>query len=202
MKPNETFFKAKKRYVAVMLLCFLYGGFSLIFFLLQGYSFFWESELGDNNFSFDKVPSGLIDDNSFKEFNAVSDFKNGKDVKGFRQPRNPLGLFTSPMTLLSLLGGLISIFAGLTIWSLTREKEIKSIKQQLTDKLLLPDEKKVVDVLKKADYELTQAKLVKETGLSKVQVHRAIKKLELKGALEKHGYGLTNKIILKKEFFE
>jgi len=35
-----------------------------------------------------------------------------------------------------------------------------------------------------------------------VQVHRAIKRLEAKGVLEKHDYGLTNKIILKKEFVE
>ena len=81
------------------------------------------------------------------------------------------------------------------------EKEIKAVKQVTTAKLLLPDELAVVDTLKKFDFELTQSKLAKETGLNKVQIHRAIKRLESKGALEKHNYGLTNKIILKKEFF-
>ena len=66
----------------------------------------------------------------------------------------------------------------------------------------MPDEKKIIDVLKASSFESTQSKIVRETGLSKVQAHRAIKRLESKGVLEKHDYGLTNKIILKKELFE
>ncbi|MFH1586999.1 MAG: MarR family transcriptional regulator, partial [Candidatus Diapherotrites archaeon] len=66
----------------------------------------------------------------------------------------------------------------------------------------LPDEKALIETLKKFNYELTQSQLTKESGLTKVQVHRAVKKLEDKGVLEKHDYGLTNKIILKKELIE
>jgi len=56
--------------------------------------------------------------------------------------------------------------------------------------------------LRSSHYESTQSRLAKETGLGKVQVHRAIKRLEAKGLIEKHDYGLTNKILLKKELFE
>ncbi|MFH1224496.1 MAG: MarR family transcriptional regulator [Candidatus Diapherotrites archaeon] len=114
----------------------------------------------------------------------------------------PLALLLSPVSLYWLIGGLVSIFAGFAIWSLIREKEIKQIKLETANNLLLPDERKVIDALKGANYEMTQAKLAKETGLGKVQVHRAVKRLEAKGVLEKHGYGLTNKIILKREVFE
>ncbi|OQA30230.1 MAG: hypothetical protein BWY55_00933 [archaeon ADurb.Bin336] len=85
---------------------------------------------------------------------------------------------------------------------ITRKNEIKKIKQETTDYLLLPEEKKVIEILKKNDYSLPQNKITKETGLTKVQVHRVLKRLETKGLIEKYEYGLTNKIVLKKEFFD
>ncbi len=104
------------------------------------------------------------------------------------------------MTLLA--SGIISIIAGLTIWGLTRTKERQAIREDVAENLLLPDEKRVINALKKAGYELTQKRLSAESGLSRVQVHRVVKKLEAKGLLEKHDYGMTNKIVLKREFFE
>lgn len=175
MKPLETLKASKKKYFALMIACFIYGGFSLISFLFQIYSFFWLSS--STNGDLPKPGMGRI-------------------------MRDPLMFLNSPQNISYLIGGLIAILAGLAIWHLTRQKELKAVRQETTAKLLLPDEKRIIETLKTFDFELTQAKLTKETGLNKVQVHRAIKNLEAKGALEKHSYGLTNKIILKKEFFE
>jgi uncharacterized membrane protein len=196
MKPDETIFKVKRKYVAVMLLCFLYGGFSLLLFLSQLYAVFWRSEIAGGM----PFENGINDLNN--DLNRFPEGRPGSPEGLLRFPRDPLAILTSPNLLTYLVSGVVAILAGMTIWSLIREKEIKSIKQATASNMLLPDEKAVVETLKKFDYELTQSKLVKETHLSKVQVHRAIKRLESKGVLEKHGYGLTNKIILKKEFFE
>ncbi|GEM_PF-1493600 len=115
---------------------------------------------------------------------------------------DPMKEIVSPASLIFIVSGLISLLAGLTIWRFSRERDIQSIKQEAADYLLLPDEKKVISVLKHSGYESTQKKLSTESGLSRVQVHRVIKKLEAKGLLEKHDYGMTNKIILKKDLFE
>ena len=199
MKQAETVFKAKKRYLAIMLLCFLYGGFSIFFFLYNTYSIFWMSEIA--------APEGFG-----QQINDANRFVRaaGDENRFFRPERDglarlasdPMAMLSSPQTITYLIGGIIALLAGIAIWQLVREKEIKTAKQEIAKNLLLPDEKAVIEVLRKFDFELTQAKIAKETGLSKVQVHRAIRRLESRGMVEKHEYGLTNKIILKKEFFE
>ncbi|MCX6802339.1 MAG: MarR family transcriptional regulator [Candidatus Diapherotrites archaeon] len=199
MKPLETFLHSDKKYVAIMVLCFLYGGYSIISFALQSYTLIWRTEI--IGFPFE----GRFDDGSRKPFDAnqlrANDTNESSAAIG-QQPRDPLAGLLSPVSLSWLFGGLISILAGLSIWNLIRKREIKKIKQETANNLLLPDERKVIDALKKSDFEMAQAKLARETGLSKVQVHRAVKRLEAKGVLEKHSYGLTNKIILKKELFD
>jgi hypothetical protein len=197
MKPNETKSKLKRRYFAVMLICFLFSGFSIISLIMQGYASFWRTEflgfpLEERNL---RGPGFMTRDTNLPfDFNALG--------RGIASSPDTIAVLLSPTSLYWLAGAIISILAGIAIWSLTREKEIKQIRQETANNLLLPDEKKIIETLKKFDYELTQARLAKETGLGKVQVHRVIKRLEAKGILEKHDYGLTNKIILKKEFFE
>ena len=191
MKPNETIFKAKKKYIAVMVLCFLFAGFSLISFINHLYGIFWQTSVGD----FPRFPARMEDFNR----QPNNDANRGAEVM---QAQDPIVRLASPQALSYLIGGIIAILAGFAIWGLIREKEIKSIKQETANNLLLPDEKAVINYLKKCGFESTQSKLAKETGFNKVQVHRAIKRLESKGVLEKHEYGLTNKIILKKEIFE
>lgn len=196
MKPDETLFRLKKKYVAIMLLCFLYGGFSILLFLTQFYTAVWRSEIvGVGSFE-----SEIADLN--RDFNRFPDVRPAGFDGSLRVPRDPWAALTSPTILSYLASGIIAILAGIAIWNLIREKEIKSVKHATASNLLLPDERAVVKVLKESNYELTQSRLAKETGLSKVQVHRAIKRLEAKGVLEKHDYGLTNKIILRKELFE
>ncbi|MDD5148389.1 MAG: hypothetical protein PHH08_02900 [Candidatus ainarchaeum sp.] len=198
MKQNETDAGMKRRYFAVMVVCFLFGGFSFISFLMQIYTNFWRTEF----LGFPIGERAVVRGSDFlgRDSNFPLDF-NGP-ARGPVSSPDPLAALLSPMSLYLLAGAVVSIVAGIVIWNIMREKEIRLIRRETTDSLLLPDEKKVIDALKKADYELTQARLVKETGLGKVQVHRTIKRLESKGVLEKHDYGLTNKIILKKQFFE
>ncbi|MFH1234488.1 MAG: helix-turn-helix domain-containing protein [Candidatus Diapherotrites archaeon] len=202
MKPLETFLHSDGKYVAIMVFCFLYGGYSILSFALQAYTVVWRTEL----IGFPVEGQGFG--------RRVDDFNRPDDANRMRAQdsnfalatraasQEPLAGILSPIALSWLFGGLLSILAGLSIWNLIRKKEIKKIKQETANNLLLPDEKKVIDALKKSNFEMAQAKLAKETGMSKVQVHRAIKRLEAKGVLEKHSYGLTNKIILKKELFD
>ncbi|VVB75814.1 Uncharacterised protein [uncultured archaeon] len=200
MKSSDNIFGFKKRHFLVIILCFIYGGYGVVTFASQAYAAFWLPDAGvlarDANF---------IDAN-FNDANRLSNDANGFFLRGDRfEPRiirDPFALVTSPNEISHLIGGIISLLAGVTLWGIVREKEIKSIKQQTASNLLLPDEKKIIDVLKSSHYESTQSRLAKETGLGKVQVHRTIKRLEAKGIIEKHDYGLTNKILLKKELFE
>ena len=158
-----------------MLLAFAYGGFALIAFLAQVYLAFW---VGQN-----------------------------VEVPGWsgRRPGPPLtgmALVTAPHNVLLLAGGLISLFAGYSIWQLTRRNEVHKARHTVMNALLLPNEGRIIELLKASADGLTQSKLVAESGLSKVQVHRVVKKLESKGILSKHKYGLTNKLMLAKDYAE
>ena len=187
MKQIETIFKGNKKFTLLMFLCFIYGGFALILFFYQIYSSFWRAEVQPFNFFEGRT----------RDVNV-----GGLDVNRLRRAETPWLLIIAPNSLSLLFGGIIAIMAGWGMWKLIRDKEVKHITQHITTKLLLPDEQLIIKVLKESNDELTQAKIVKDTGLSKVQAHRAIKRLEARGAIEKHEYGLTNKIILKKEFLE
>jgi uncharacterized membrane protein len=77
------------------------------------------------------------------------------------------------------------------------KKNKKEMTHDITNNLLLPNEKKIYDLLKNAPNGITQSKLSLESGLSKVQIHRVIKKLDDKNLIDKRKYGSTNKISLK-----
>ncbi|MBI3035785.1 MarR family transcriptional regulator [Candidatus Woesearchaeota archaeon] len=62
----------------------------------------------------------------------------------------------------------------------------------------MPDEKIAIGELEKNNGALTQSELVRNTGLSKVKVHRIVKRLESLGIVKKYPYGVTNKIKLEK----
>lgn len=190
----DRFKESKKKYSILALLCILYAGFAMILFAGQIYTTVWIGEVNEP-----RIDQNNQSDMNFFDLNSRP--SNGPFPR-IREPMSPIAALTSPMALLLFLSGILSFFSGISIWFLVREKEIKAIKQQTATNLLLPEENKVINALRKANYELTQSKLVKETGLTKVQVHRVLKRLEAKGAIEKHGYGLTNKILLKKEIFE
>ena len=66
-------------------------------------------------------------------------------------------------------------------------------------KFLNPTEQKVMNVILDNRGEITQAKIVSQTGLQKVKVFRVIERLMAKGILSKEPHGKTNKITLSSE---
>ena len=66
-------------------------------------------------------------------------------------------------------------------------------------KFLNPTEQKVMNVILDNRGEITQAKIVSQTGLQKVKVFRVIERLMAKGILSKEPHGKTNKIRLSDE---
>lgn len=172
-----------KKYSIIMVLCFLVGGFSIILYMTQVYSVFLATE----NFSAPKADANLTHFN--RSLGEERFFSNGP----------PETRLESPFSIMLLFSGIILLAGGLSLWSLTREKEIGAVKERLTSMLLLPEERTIIGELKKSKGNMTQSQLVRNTGLSKVKTHRIINKLSAKGIVKKYPYGLTNKIVLEKE---
>jgi len=176
----------KRKFVAVMVLCFIFGGYFILSYISQVHLTYSRAQFFDN-----------ITKNA-----SITATGNGS----FRGPARPgeltLNRALSPESLIYLLGGIMFIIAGLSIWYLVREKEINAIKEEITDAFLLPEEKHILDELKKSGGEAMQRELVRKTGLSKVRVHRVLNKLEAKGIIKRHPYGLTKKIVLSKKIYK
>ena len=117
----------------------------------------------------------------------------------FQRTIDPVEALTSPVMLFALIGGVICLTNGLAIRQLTHDKEIKKARAELTELLLNPDEKHVINELQKAGGELTQKNLTDLTGYNRVKTHRIIQRLEAKKIVRKIPNGQTNKIILEKE---
>jgi uncharacterized membrane protein len=171
-----------RKYSAVMVLCFLFGGFALILYSAQMYSVL--------------VAPGAP--NMSGEFNNSIDFNRSLREGRFNFD-NPAIRLESPFAVIPILGGIVLLLGGISIWKLTREKEITSVKEKLTSLLLLPEERLVIEELKKSNGSIAQSQLVRNTGLSKVKAHRIVNRLSAKGIVKKYPYGLTNKIVLEKE---
>ena len=86
--------------------------------------------------------------------------------------------------------------------NLLRAKETKELKKEVIESMILPDEKIVIKELERSNGEMTQSDLVRRTNLSKVKVHRIVKRLESLGIVSKYPYGITNKIKLEKSLYE
>ncbi|MDD3159887.1 MAG: hypothetical protein PHQ98_02890 [Candidatus ainarchaeum sp.] len=171
------FLHTDKKYTAVIIICFLYAGFSLMLFVFMIYA----------EFSSAQAPRP-------EDINMDI---NQSNPPNFNRGFNPMKILLAPLSASLLIGGIVSLIAGISIWTLTRKKEKKQITHHVTNSLLLPDEKKIFDLLKNNPNGLTQSKLVIDSNLTKVKVHRIIKKFEDKKLVEKYKFGTTNKIILK-----
>ncbi|MBN2141720.1 hypothetical protein JW711_00165 [Candidatus Woesearchaeota archaeon] len=80
------------------------------------------------------------------------------------------------------------------------EEKRKAKEQTQLTRNLFEDEKKIIEVLFKADrQELWQKQLEVRTGIPKVRLSRKLRSLEAKGLIEKIPYGNTNHIRLRKE---
>ncbi len=158
-----------------MILCFVLGGFSIVLYLLQGYYAFWRVE----NFPA-RFPDNSTADRPFRNMNGSE--INRSFERGF-PPFSIEAFFTSPISFILLFNGIILLLGGVSIWRLTGEKEITSTKEKLTSLLLQPEERLIIDELKKSRGSMTQSQLVKNTGMSKVKTHRIVNRLATKGII-------------------
>ncbi len=127
--------------------------------------------------------------------NLSGNFTNTSERFGRINRQNP---FTAAVPL-QFGGGIVLIIAGMAIWYLTNEKEIKTAKDGVTNSLLLPEEKIILEELKKQGGQFTQKKLARETGLTKVKIHRVLNKLEEKNLIKRHPYGSTKMVVIEKK---
>lgn len=104
------------------------------------------------------------------------------------------------LSFLSFIGSLLTgILLSKTKTLAIQPKEKVVEKAHVPSDLLMPDEKTIVEALEDNGGSLTQSELRLETGMSKVKLHRYLKKLEAKNIVSKHAYGMTNKIKLEKK---
>ncbi len=171
----------KRKYLVVMFLCFIMGGFFLLNFATQMYDFWFRSVTSETfNMSL----------NNDRNFTPNTEFM--RDFRALQTRQFPS---TSPM---NLAGGVILIVAGLSIWYLIGEKETGLLRAEVENALLLPEEKIVMGELKKAGGELTQKELSNRTGIPKVKIHRTLTKLEKKSVIKRYPYGMTKKVVIEK----
>jgi hypothetical protein len=208
-----------RKYTFIMVLSFVYGGYLLTSYSITLYSVLMGEELagplrifvnegvpgvgegyrqanqsliGGNtiNVSSDQATDNVTENQGNNSFNSRHPFPRRAD---------PWEAVLSPFMTLYLIGGIICVTNGLAIRQLTHEKEVKKMRTELTELLLGPEEKLIVNELTKAGGELTQKNLTELTGYSRVKTHRVIQKLEEKKIVRKIPNGQTNKIILEKE---
>lgn len=180
MKP---IFDKKKLHHLIMVLCFIYGGISIVVFLSQLY---FLVKRGQFNPAFGQIAHNLT--------------SNNLTHLGFWAGRRTSMFY--PVIIISFLGSVISILAGLSLSDLLRKKERKELTKSVIDSMTTPEEKQVIRELESNNDELTQSELVKRTRLPKVKVHRIIKRLESLKVVSKYPYGVTNKIKLEKQTYE
>jgi len=134
---------------------------------------------------------------------SVDEFPNSSaNVTLFRQQEFRPRSVTEPLMLTTLFTSIISILGGVSLIMLLRSKDAKELKTEIVDTMVVPDEKTVIIELEKHSGQLTQAEIVRNTGLTKVKIHRIVKRLEALGIVKKYPYGLTNKIKLEKRLYE
>ncbi len=157
----------QRKYLAIMIVCFLLGGFSIMLFIISlnaGISFTINNNSKTLSLLDSMIPNGTY-------------------------------LVISSLSFVTAIYSTAFIFAGVAIFYLTSSKE-KPLSSAFNYKLLTPDEKLVVDFIKSRKGTITQKELSQKTGIGKVRLSRIISRLCSKNILQKSGYGMTNKIIL------
>ncbi len=95
---------------------------------------------------------------------------------------------------------IFAVVTGIVVALILMRKSRKS--QELVLSVLDEFEKKVIDVIVKAEGEINQKKVVQETNLSKAKVSRVVKSLIERGLIEAQRLGRTNKLKLVKKKFK
>lgn len=174
----------------VMILCFVYSGIAIVLFITQFATFV--------QFSAQSPPWGTIASNTSAEFHMPT------NMTSFRErPYNPrINTMFYVTTILSLFGAIVSLLAGFSLLSLLKKKERKKLTKDVISTMTTPEEKLVIGELEENGGELTQSELVRRTKLSKVKVHRIVKRLESLKVVSKYPYGVTNKIKLEHSIYK
>ncbi|MEK6967616.1 MAG: winged helix-turn-helix transcriptional regulator [Nanoarchaeota archaeon] len=177
-------------YVIVMILCFVYGGVSLLYFVMQA------APLAQSH----TLRPPIFERELFERNESVNVNSTLRRINPEQTTRLESRLTAFYYTLLGvlLLGSIVSILAGVSIMNLLKTKERKELTKSLINTMTTPDEKKVLKELEQTGGELTQSEIVLRSGLSKVKVHRIIRRLEQLKIISKYPYGVTNKIKLEK----
>jgi len=102
------------------------------------------------------------------------------------------------IVIISFLGTIITLLSGIALYNINKKKETQIVSDGWLEKITDENDKKVISLLKENNGALTQSQLVKESGMTKVKMHRIIVKLESNKIIEKLKCGQTNKIKLKK----
>ena len=177
MKQSETDWKN-----VAMILSFLYSGISLIACIIFLIGYINEGSIP----IFGRIP--------IQQSTILSLIKT---VAGF------VSIITGAGALISFLSGWVLMKTShSTIVHKVEEKKEEEKKKEIDSDILMPDEKTLIKILKEHEGSMTQKELVAESGLSKVKVHRVLKRLEAKKVVSKYEFGMTNRIRLEKELKE
>jgi uncharacterized membrane protein len=179
----------KMKFMAVMIACFIFGGYFLVNFVSQMYDFWYRNAMMDRMNLSEPFPS---DGNFSPQGGNFTQFP--RDFRGIQFNRQFPG-----ESLIDLLGGIVFIIAGISMWCLIREKETGLLREEVEKALLLPEEKEIMDELKKSGGEMTQKELSNRTGIPKVKLHRVLSKMEKKSVLKRYPYGMTKKVVIEKK---
>ncbi|MFH1445000.1 MAG: winged helix-turn-helix transcriptional regulator [Nanoarchaeota archaeon] len=169
----------EKQKNVLMVVCFAYAGIALLLALISFYMVFNDGQL----FFLQKFLGGRAQ--------PLGDMI----AAGISSVSWMMGIF-------SLMGAVVTFLAGSALMHHEHKPKAKTENKEIPYSMLLPDEKEIIDILKQNDNVMTQSELVNASGLSKVKIHRMIKKLETKKIISKYAYGMTNKVRLEKEFVE
>jgi len=176
-------------YMVVMLLCFLYAGFSVYTFVSE-MNAIARAEFVDR-YLYETFDSGL-DTN-------LGDVLSNDTGASDQLRQSIVSSYYYRNAYFALAGAIIGFLAGVSILLMLQSKSDSEARQDVLDVALTDDEKHVVENLKSSGGIMTQSELVKASGLTKVKIHRVIKRLEALGIVSKYPHGMTNKIKLQKK---
>ena len=106
------------------------------------------------------------------------------------------------IVIIGFLGSVISLLAGIALYKIIKKKDKKLISDNWIDTITDENDKQIISLLKENNNVLSQSQLVKESGMTKVKIHRILVRLESNKMIEKIKYGQTNKIKLKKSIMQ
>jgi uncharacterized membrane protein len=192
------------KYTAVMVLSFMLGGFLMVTYLFMAYSMLWDtSNLALENqteypANWSRAGNNVAEASHTERFNReLPGMPPFIPRRALREQMGAIDILASPLMMFSLVGGLISIAAAISIRTLTHKKEIKKLKDDLTDLYLTDEEKKVMKQLEAASSEMTQRELTERMGFSRVKTHRLLQRLEAKKLIRKIPCGQTYKLLVE-----